>query len=48
MICYKTFNQRRIIMTQFDFNLNNTTYKAIYDACVLAENSDTPSVSVLK
>ena len=30
-------------MTQFDFILNNTKYKAIYDACVLAENADTPS-----
>ena len=30
-------------MTQFDFILKNTEYKAIYDACVLAESAATPS-----
>ncbi len=30
-------------MTQFDFIMNNTEYKEIFDACVLAENAKTPS-----
>lgn len=34
-------------MNQFDFIMNNTEYKEIFDACVLAENAKTPSDTAL-